>query len=164
MSIRMQLGIASRSSWRHRGALVALVVASLLSGCQDGGETTPVQAHLGWLGSMYGMYISQNGGQTPKSIDDLRKYVTKKATPERLSRLGVTNADELFTSPRDGKPFALVSYSKLPPPGTSPPPLVLYESEGRDGQRAVAFLGGITEIVDESRFSQLLPGGQTQTR
>jgi hypothetical protein len=142
----------------------AALIAVFIAGCGQSGETTPVQTHLAWLGSMYGMYMSQNGGQAPQSIDELRKYVTKKATPERLSRLGVTNADDLFSSPRDGKPFALVSYSKLPPPGTAPPPLVLYESEGKDGQRAVAFLGGITDIVDESRFSQLLPARQTQTR
>jgi hypothetical protein len=106
---------------------------------------------------MYGTYISQNGGNTPKSLDDLKKFVSKKATAERLTALGVGNVDELFNSPRDGKPFVLVSHAKLPPPGTSPPPVVLYEAEGKGGQRAVAFLGGITEMMDDSRFSQLVP-------
>jgi hypothetical protein len=106
---------------------------------------------------MYGRYISQNGGNTPKSLEDLKHFVAKRTSTERLAALGVANVDELCTSPRDSKPFVLVSHAKLPPPGTSPPPVVLYESEGKDGQRAVAFLGGITEMVDEARFSQLLP-------
>lgn len=157
MLISLQLGFASRSSGPHRGGLVALLVAGLLSGCRDGGEVAPVQTNLGWLGSMYGMYISQNGGNAPKSIDDLRKFVAKKATSEQLAQFNVANVEELFISPRDGKPFALVTYAKLPPPGIGPPPIVLYESEGQDGQHAVAFLGGITETVDENRLSELLP-------
>jgi hypothetical protein len=108
---------------------------------------------------MYGMYISQNGGQAPKTIDDLRAYVAKKTSPAELARLKVTSVDALFTSPADGKPFALVSYSKLPAPGAVPPPIVLYEAVGKDGRRAVAYLGGATESVEESRLSQLLPAG-----
>jgi hypothetical protein len=103
------------------------------------------------------MYISQNAGEAPKSIDDLRKFVEKKATPERLDRLGVANVDELFTSPRDGKRFVLVTYAKLPPPGSGQPPIVLYEAAGKNGQHVVAFLGGITDTVDEEKLSQLLP-------
>ena len=35
------------------------------------------QTNLSWLGSMYAMYISQNQGHPPKTIDELRKYVEK---------------------------------------------------------------------------------------
>jgi hypothetical protein len=134
-----------------------VLIAGLLAGCQDGGEVSPAQKNLSWLGSMYGMYVSQNGGEAPKSIDDLRKFVAKKATPEQLAQFKVVSIDQLFTSPRDGKLFALVTYTKLPTPGVGPPPLVLYETDGKDGQRAVALLGGVTDIVDEAKFSQLLP-------
>ena len=146
----------------HNSSLGKLFMISclgvVLSGCSaKSGTVEPVQTNLSWLGSMYGRYISQNGGNSPKSLEDLKKFVSKKVTAERLAALGVANVDELFKSPRDGKPLVLVSHAKLPPPGTSPPPVVLYEAEGKDGQRAVVFMGGITEMVDESRFSQLLP-------
>jgi len=137
-------------------------VASLAGCGGERGEVSEVQTHLGWLGSMYGMFISQNGGETPKSLDDLRTFVAKKTTPEQLSRLGVASADELFVSLRDGKPYVLVSYSKLPPPGLGLPPIVLYEAIGQDGRRAVAFLGGGTDTVDEVKLSQLLPKQATR--
>jgi hypothetical protein len=138
--------------------LLFVCLTGLLTGCRgERGEESPVQTHLGWLGSMYGMYLSQNAGETPKTLDDLRKFVAKKTSAEQLARLGVASADELFVSPRDGKPYVLVSYSKLPPPGIGMPPLVLYEAVGQDGQRAVAFLGGATDTVDEAKLAQLLP-------
>lgn len=150
---------------RHCRLLLFLWLGVVLAGCSaQTGEVSQVQTNLSWLGSMYGMYISQNAGEAPKSIDDLRKYVAKKASQERLARLGVASVEELFTSPRDGKPFTLVTYAKLPPPGTAPPPIVLYETVGQDSQRAVAFLGGGTDTVDENKLSELLPAMQAPAR
>jgi hypothetical protein len=107
---------------------------------------------------MYGMYISQNKGEAPKSLDDLRKYVEKQTTADRLSHLKVSNASELFVSPRDGKPFTMVSYAKLPPmkPGELAP-IALYETAGQGGQRAVAYVGGNTRTLDEAELQKLLP-------
>lgn len=140
--------------------LCVVGVAVALAGC-GAPKTGPVaaeQTSLGWLGTMYGMYIGQHGGQTPKSIDDLRKFVDKTMKPEMLTRLNVQNIDALFVSPRDGKPYVLVSYAKLPPPtGGQPAPLVLYEAEGQGGQHAAAFLGGNTRQVSDQELQQLLP-------
>lgn len=144
--------------WSVREACSTLLISLLISGCQSGGgEISPAQTKLAWLGSMYGMYISQNGGQTPKSMDEFRKFIEKKATAERLQRLGVANMDELLTSSRDGKPFVLVTHTKLPPPGSGQPVIVLYEETGEGGQHAISYLGGITDTVDEDKLSQLLP-------
>jgi hypothetical protein len=149
---------------RHRRLLV-LALGLIVAGCSERtGEVSQAQTSLGWLGSMYGMYISQNGGEAPKSIEDLQKYVAKKATPERLAQLGVASAGELFVSPRDGQPYSLVKYAELPPPGTAPPPIVLYESVGKNGRRAVAQLGGGTDIIDEEQLSQMLPATQPLKR
>lgn len=130
-----------------------------LTGC--GRKTGPIaqeQTNLGWLGSMYRQYIGQNKGLAPKSVDELRKFVEKTTTAEQLARLKVSNAGELFTSPRDGKPFAMVPYDKLPATAAgAPPPVVLYEAQGQNGQRAVAFLGGGTKSVDETELQKMLP-------
>ena len=72
---------------------------------------------------------------------------------------------ELFVSPRDGKPFAMVSYDKLPPlAGGEPPPVVLYETEGQNGERAIAFLGGGTRTVDEAELQKMLPAEAKRAR
>jgi hypothetical protein len=142
-----------------RTILVSLIVAALLAGCRrPTGPIAQEQTNLSWLGSMYRSYASQNQGHPPKSIEELRKFVEKTASAEQLSRLKVANVNELFTSPRDGKPFALVTYDKIPVPAAGQsPPIVLYEAEGHGGQRAVAFLGGGTKTLDESELKQALP-------
>lgn len=144
---------------RHAG-VVSLILIALCAGCgqRQSGPVAQEQTNLGWLGSMYGMYIGQHKGETPKTIDDLRAFVEKTMTAEKLARLKVANVGELFISPRDGQPFTLVSYAKLPPPaGGQPAPVVLYETEGQNGRRAVAFLGGSTRTVDEQELQKLLP-------
>ena len=136
-----------------------ILVAGLLTSCRgQHGEVSQVQTNLGWLDSMYGMYISQHKGQAPKTIDDLRTFVEKNTNAEQLEHLKVANASELFVSKRDGKPFTMVSYKKLPAPaGGEPPPVVLYETQGQNGQRAVAFLGSGTRTIDEKELEKMLP-------
>ncbi|MEX2169664.1 MAG: hypothetical protein WD851_10155 [Pirellulales bacterium] len=117
-----------------------------------------VQSNLAWLGAMYGMYLGQHQGETPKTIDDLRKFVEKKTSKDQLTRLGAANINDLFVSRRDGKPFVMVSYNKPPTMGEQGlPPVVLYEAEGENGKKAVAFLGAGTRTVDESELQKLLP-------
>lgn len=136
----------------------------LIAGCGgQTGEVSQVQSNLAWLGSKYGMFVSAHRGRSPKDLDELRKFVENTTTADELARLKVSRVDELFTSPRDGKPLKMVSYAKLPgmtkgqPP--PPPPAVLYEEVGLDGNRAVAYLGGNTRTVDEATLKTMLPAG-----
>src|SRR2546423_798135 len=87
----------------------ALVVALLVASCRRAsGPIAQEQTNLSWLGSMYGMYIAEHQGHAPKTIDELHKFVEQTTTAEQLARLKVANVNELFVSPRDGKPFAMV--------------------------------------------------------
>ena len=139
--------------------LAVVFFTAFLASCgRPSGPLAQEQTNLTWLGQMYGKYISQNKGEPPKSIDDFRKFVEKKTSSERLANLNVANAGELFISPRDGKPFKMVSYVKLPAMKVGePPPIVLYETEGRDGRRAVALLGGVTRTVDDAEVQKTVP-------
>jgi hypothetical protein len=151
-------GFKSRLAYYFKLTFVTLVLASLTSCGRQSGPVAQEQTNLSWLGSMYRTYVVQNQGRPPKNLDELRKFVEAKTTTEQLARLKVANPGELFVSPRDGKPFAMVSYAKVPDPAAgSPPPVVLYEVEGQNGERAVSFLGGGTKSVDETEFRQLVP-------
>jgi hypothetical protein len=142
-----------------RPIAIALSLTIFVSGCSR--KTGPIakeQTSLSWLGSMYGMYISQNHGKAPKTIDELHKFVEKATTADKLARLNVTNVNDLFISPRDNQPFALVSYDKFPAPmGGNANPVVLYEVQGQSGEHAVALLGGGTKTVDDNELQSLLP-------
>jgi len=121
-----------------------------------------VQSNLGWLGSKYGMFVGAHRGRPPKNLDEFRKFVEKQITPAEYERLKAKSVDELFTSPRDGKPFKMVVYTKLPamtagqPP--PPPPVVFHEEIGQEGSLAVAYLGGNTKTLDQAQLKSLLPG------
>jgi hypothetical protein len=154
---RLRVRVACGLDW-----LLILCLASSLAGCRARtGEVSPVQTNLSWLGSMYGMYIGTHKGESPKTIDDLRKFVERKTSAEQLARLKVANVSELFVSPRDGKRFVMISYAKLPAPiGGEPAPVVLYEAAGQGGMRAVAYLGGGTGELDEAELKSMLPTGK----
>jgi hypothetical protein len=145
---------------------LAVLLIGLSSSCQQPPqETSQVSTNLGWLGSMYGMYVGSHKGQTPNEIGDLRNFVEKRINAEDLARLKVGNVNELFVSPRDGKPFEMVTYGTLPPPvGGEPPPIVLYEASGLDGERAIALLGGGTQTVDENELQSMLPRAPGRSR
>ena len=157
--VRAQLG-CNLSSWV--GRLLVLCLASSLAGCGgQKGEVSQVQTNLAWLGNMYGKYIGQHKGETPKTIDDFRKFVESKTSAEQLARLKVANVNELFISPRDGKPFRMVSYEKIPAhAGGEPPPVVLYEEAGQGSERIVVYLGGGTGRLDDAKLQSMLPAGK----
>jgi hypothetical protein len=147
-------------SLSFRKLVAVLLVACSLSGChrKASGPIAQEQTNLSWLGSKYAMYVSEQGGHAPKTVDDLRKYVEATTTPEQLTRLQVAKAGDLFISPRDGKPFAMISYDKFPPPAADQPmPIVLYETVGQNGRRSIAFLGGGTKTLEESELQKKLP-------
>lgn len=147
----------------------ALLFAILLTSCRRAsGPIAQEQTNLSWLASMYGMYIAQHQGRAPKNLDELHKFVEQSTTADQLARLKVANVNELFVSPRDGKPFALVSYDKMPAlKGGEPPPVVLYEAQGQNGKRAIAYVSGGTggtRTVDEQEFQKMLPVQAKVTR
>jgi len=147
--------------WAAAQLSLILVAACSVTGCRE--QTGPIaqeQTNLSWLGSMYGMYIGAHQGQPPQTIEELQKFVAQRTTADELSRLKASDVNQLFVSPRDGKPFEMVTYKTIPPPvGGEPPPVVLYEAVGQNGERAVAFLGGNTQVLTESELSQMLPAG-----
>lgn len=129
------------------------------AGCQqEPAELGDVQVRLARLGNLYGIYIGQHSGRSPQSMEAFKKFAEERTTPDVLARLELSSVDELFVSPRDGQPFEMVTYRghpPVPPPG-DPPPLVFYEQQGKDGERAVAFLGGGTQFVAEATLQNML--------
>lgn len=132
----------------------------LAAGC--GGKQqhrfSPTEGRLSKLGLSYGQFTGVNEGRPPRDVNELRRYVAKSTSDKQLAAMNVANADELFTSERDGKPFMMVPLKRLPPPSDEGQPVVVfYEQAGEDGNRFVAFMGGGVEEVDAERFKTLVP-------
>jgi len=137
-------------------ALVAVVTAAA-AGC-SGGPSKPVPlqgSNLGRLAMIYTLYLQNN--RTPLTNEqDLVTYA-KSLKPEGVKAMGidVTQVEQYFTSPRDGKPYRLILKVQGGDPANPPP--VAYEQVGVNGKREVGFLFGKVEEVDEARFRQLVP-------
>jgi hypothetical protein len=79
-----------------------------------------------------------------------------------LKSLNVSSIEELFVSPRDGKPYKILygeAAKKAPSGGPAGAPVIAYEQQGQGGRRWVASAMGAIEEVDEARLKQLVPGG-----
>lgn len=112
--------------------------------------------HLSRLGLWYGQFAGQNGGKPPKTVEQLRQFGQSRTNPEQLAALKVADVSELFVSPRDGEPYKMVKYDRLPA-FSGDPVVVFYERKGRDGTRHVALSGGGTLAVDDARLAELVP-------
>jgi hypothetical protein len=140
------------------GKVFLVIVAFVFSGCS---QKTPTPDELaakrgGRLGVLYGMCVGQNKGKPPQAVQQIKDFATKRINSEELSALGVTTIDDLFVSPRDGLPYKMVEYRKLPPP-SGEPVVVFYEQQGQHGVRRAALLGGGTLDLDESLLAKLVP-------
>lgn len=140
------------------GKMCLLVVACVASGCSSKAPTPDELAakREGRLGVLYGMCVGQNKGKPPKGVQQIKDFAAKRINSEELSALGVTTIDALFISPRDGLPYKMVQYQKLPPP-SGEPVVVFYEQQGQDGVRRAALLGGGTLDLDDTMLAKLVP-------
>jgi hypothetical protein len=86
-------------------------------------------------------------GHAPKSEEEFKEFI-KGIGAESLERMHVKSIDDLFISPRDGKPYVVIY-------GKSPTGVLVYESEGVDGLREVGFQTGQTKQLNNEQFNAL---------
>lgn len=108
---------------------------------------------------LYGQYVGQHRGQPPASEAEFKAYI-KSLNAEVLQSLGAKDAESLFISSRDMKPYVIIYGPASGPPGPAGQPVIAYEQEGVGGKRYVASNLGAVEEVDETRFRQLVPGAK----
>jgi hypothetical protein len=134
-------------------------VLAAVSGCGHADDSNAQsEARLSKLGLSYALLAGNNSGTPPSRVEELRHYLEQATSKAQLKAMGVTDAGEMFISPRDGKPYKMIALPRLPPPAAGqPPPVVLYEQVGWQGKRYVAYLGGGVEEVDVDKFQQLVP-------
>jgi hypothetical protein len=147
---------------RGRHALAGLLLVGLvgLAGCRDKVADQVAAMNTSNIRRVANIYEGfQNlvgGGKGPKDEAELTKFI-KAYDPNKLKMMGIDPNDtaKLFTSERDGKPFK-VRYNVGGGRGSVAP--VVFEQEGKDGKKQVAFTGGKLEEVGESEYQALLSG------
>lgn len=128
--------------------IVAVLLGSLAVGC--GGGPPPAnmpidKQHIMALGMLWSDYKRVNKKE-PASPDELKSWA-KKLKPDELSKLGITDLEKAFISPRDNEPYKFRSPGKDNPMGLG---TVLYEAKGVNGKRLTASnMGNASEMTDE---------------
>ena len=163
MSIQMYRSceIGSRFG-RFKSALILLacVVCCSLLGCGGGfdsqGALQKINAtNAQRLSNLYWQYQNEHMGAGPKDEAEFRTYISNM-NPRILTRVDIdpNSLDQLFTSERDSQPFTIRYAVKAGSPNDSQP--IVFEQEGVDGSRVVAFTGSKVKEVDEAEYQQLL--------
>jgi hypothetical protein len=142
------------------GALAALVLAGL-TGCGKDSISREVAAmntsNIQRLANVYSAFQNYKGGRGPKDEAELKTFI-REFDPSKLEMMGISasNVDVLFTSDRDGKPFR-IRYKVGG--GRGSVSAVIFEQEGKDGTKQVAYTGNSkVEDVDATTYQRLLAG------
>src|SRR5690606_6463432 len=135
------------------GWLQLLLVSSLIfaSGCEQQTAAAPDGLiNIKRLAMAYGQFVNASG-RPPRDEAEFRVFIEKQQSSGRV--LQPTEGD-LFTSPRDGKPY-VIPYGKLSPAQKSKG-VAAYEQTGLDGKRQIAFTIGMVEEADDARMNEIL--------
>jgi hypothetical protein len=106
------------------------------------------------LAVLYGFYIREHQGQPPTNEEEFKTFV-KNYDPKKREAAGAKDADSIFISSRDGKPYKFVFGGSR-----AHDAVVVYEQEGVGGKRYVGTSVGNVEELDEAAFRQRVPGAQ----
>jgi len=137
-----------------------VLAACVVAGCgQNTAKLEQETSNLKPLMVLFGQYTGQHRGQPPASEEEFKAYI-KTVDPAALESLGVKDAESLFTSTRDKKPYVILYGGANGPPGPAGQPVVAYEQDGVGGKRYVASTLGAVEEVDEAKFRELVPSAK----
>jgi hypothetical protein len=146
----------------HVAIALAGSACLLLAGCGGNAGGNSAEANrqtaiaLKLAGIAYGQYLASHGGAPPQDVAAFRKYVESKLG--ELQANGVTSAEDLLVSPRDGQPLIVVCGKRLTPPDQPDAPWAVYEATGVDGKRMIASARGAVVELSPEEFAQQAPG------
>jgi hypothetical protein len=109
--------------------------------------------------NLYSAYQLANGWQGPKDEAVLRRFVIDGGLPNKnLQYMGIdpNKLDGLFISDRDKKPFK-IRWGVMGGRGVID--AIVFEDEGVNGKKLVAFNGATVEEEDDARYKDLWQHG-----
>ena len=124
-----------------------------LAGCDLMTPAPPPEGQLAIenVAKWYQLYRAENRTKAPKDEDEFIEFVEK----EMSKRGGETlDREQFLTSPRDGKKY-IINYGK-PATRDMEKNVAVYEQEGYDGKKLLAFEAAWSKFVDDAELQSLL--------
>jgi hypothetical protein len=152
------MGVRTRSSscaHRRLGLWVGIALAcGSAQGCggSHAASESYERSNLKPLAILYGRFMARHRGQPPANEAEFKRYVQSDGS-DISSSFDVTDAEGLFVSPRDQKPY-VVLYGD--PRNRVHQDLIAYEQEEVKGRRLVVDSLTIVREVDEEHFRELI--------
>lgn len=141
------------TSWA--ASSLAIVGLLVLTGCgRDASSDTGTDRNLALLTKIYADHMNSHQGSPPKNEGAFREFIRAHGA-HRLDQAGVDNAEQLFISTRDHQPLVFV-YGPHPDPRRQSM-VIGYEQSAVEGKRTVGYRHGTAELVEETRFRELVP-------
>ncbi|MEX2140746.1 MAG: hypothetical protein WD894_15900 [Pirellulales bacterium] len=129
--------------------LIAAVIVA--PGCSGPGAPPPAnQQHIEIVAGWYEYYRTKNGNKPPPNEGAFVAYIER----ELKDRGQTVDTQELLTSPRDSQKY-VVRYG-APNSTSRERNVAVYEREGYDGKKWLAFENKWSEEVDEAKLQEYL--------
>jgi hypothetical protein len=156
-------GIVVQSQTELRSVLaLMLFMLSILVGCGRGDDPAARIAEMNnssirRVANLYNAFQLRKGMKGPKDKTEFTSFIQNEMSPVKLERMQVdkTNIEGLFTSERDEQPFE-IRYGVGGGLGSAN--AVVFEKEGVDGMRQVAFTNGTVEEMAAAQYDEHLQG------
>jgi hypothetical protein len=147
--------------WLLLGVASGLVLMSSL-GC-SGGDSAENRiaamnnSNIRRLANLYNAFQLRKGMKGPKDKTEFSNFIQQEMSPIKLERMRVdkNNLDSLFNSERDEQPFV---FRYGVPGGLGAAEAVVFEAQGVDGLRQVAFTNGTVEELAADAYDAHLQG------
>jgi hypothetical protein len=95
-------------------------------------------------------------GNRPASEEEFKKYLDQSPqAKDMMAKYGAASAEEFLTSKRDNQKFVII-YRGME--GKVKGDVWGYEAEGVDGERVIVDSLGVTRVVPQDEFRNLVPG------
>jgi hypothetical protein len=138
------------------------VTLTALAGCSGrGAPADGADPNLSVLTKIYVDHMNAHEGNPPKDEATFKDYIRQYGA-HRLKGANMNELDALFVSTRDHQPLVFVYGINADPRRQSA--VIGYEQSPVEGKRTVGYRHGTIELVDEARFSELVPGAAAAKR
>ncbi len=135
--------------------VTALTLVTFVVGCAEDTPNARIaeynSTNIQKLRNAYGLFMMAHESRGPDSKEELLDYLTSdRAAAVRLGRMGVAldEINDIFVCERDGKPFKI----RYGVSGLESDQAIIFESEGVEGKRMVAFL--IPRELDDEEYEK----------
>jgi hypothetical protein len=164
VTMLQMISLSSNSTTKNVTGCVLAMGATLAAFAGCSGNNAPssgADPNLAMLTAIYVDHMNAHQGVPPKDEAAFKESIRQHGANRRKGA-DINDLHSLFVSSRDNKPLVFIYGIPADPRRQST--VIGYEQSPVDGKRTVGYRHGTAELVDETRFRELVPAPATANR